>query len=173
MKFEYQLNLKDLIEGNLAMRRVDKYALTICIIIITLVIYLPPFLKGPISFQKIFLNIIAPSFFILATLFYGYCIQIFSYKKMLKLPEIKGGIIVETSTEGLTITTITSESKTRWDMYGYWKETSNLFVVYNQSNVLINIFPKRAFVEDEQIHKFRKLLFANLSTKPQNRQISS
>jgi hypothetical protein len=169
MNFEYRLNIEDLKEGYRAnLPGLGKYTFIIGGIVI-LVDSFPLLLKGTISFQKIISGVITPSLLILAFFYFFRFYQSYSLKKMLNLPEVNGDVIVETSDEGLTITTVTSESKTKWNMYGYWKETSNLFLLYYQVNVLLNIFPKRAFIDDEQIHEFRELLRVNLSTQPNRR----
>lgn len=167
MKFEYRLQLKDLVEANRIHSQKASLISYFCLILIFLLVPLISFWsQGDISWNRIFLEVILPNA-IIFTLFYGliHAIQYFSIKRNFEnQPSFRNEISVETTEEGLQINTVTSESKIKWSVYTHWKENSNLFLVYQAPN-LFNLFPKRAFASDRQVDEFREILASRLPKK--------
>lgn len=167
MRFEYRLNINDLKEANKAhsKKALWKYYLLI-VATILLISILPLLTQGSITINDIFLTVVVPNLFLFGLLYVVTRIsQNFMINRAWKSqPGVKSAIIVETTTEGLEITTESSESKLKWSLYTHWKETPNLFMIY-QSNNCFNLFPKRAFNSEADINELRELLSTKLPKK--------
>ncbi|WP_392535214.1 YcxB family protein [Nostoc sp. C117] len=167
MKFEYRLNINDVKEANEvdAKTRIMKYYLIFTGVLILISLF-PLLSQGHVSFQEILLSAILPNLLIVVVAYFAtYVIRYFLIKRTWNSqPNLKNEISVETSDEELKITTPLSESKMQWSGYTHWRETPNLFMVYQSRNCL-NMFPKRAFISDEQANEFRELLRAKLPNK--------
>ncbi|MUG98173.1 YcxB family protein [Scytonema sp. UIC 10036] len=167
MQFEYRLNVNDIKEANQAHSKkvLLKYYLLVMGIIIFISI-LPMLTQGGISLNELLISAIVPNLVLLAFI---YLVIRISRNFVLSRtwnsqPGLKNEIRVEASEEALQINTELSESKMKWLIYTHWRETPNLFMVY-QSNNCFNLFPKRAFGSDEQMNEFRELLRAKLPNK--------
>ena len=64
---------------------------------------------------------------------------------------------LEISEEELTLSSPIFQSTLKWQIYTHFIETTNLFMVY-QSKRLFNMFPKRAFSNEQELDEFRYLL---------------
>ncbi|ACC85346.1 YcxB family protein [Nostoc punctiforme] len=167
MKFEYRLNLNDFKEANQvhAKTRILKYYLILAGVLV-LISLVPLLLQGNVSFQEILLSAILPNLFGVAIAYFAtHIIRHFLIKHTWdSQPNLRNEISVETTDEGLKITTPLSELKMQWSGYTSWRETPNLFTVYQSRNCL-NMFPKRAFISEEEANEFRELLHIKLPNK--------
>jgi YcxB-like protein len=167
LKFEYRLTLKDFKEFNQV--HSNPMLLKLCLLyagIFMFLAVLPLLSKRSISFQEVLLVVVLPNLLYVAIFCAAiYIIQHFSIKRAWNNSHaIKNETITEVDDEELTIITPLSRSILKWAIYTHWKETSNLFLVY-QSHTCSSIFPKRAFISDEQIDEFRALLMSKLPNK--------
>lgn len=165
MKFAYRLNINDLKEANqVYAKRILKLYLIFAGFLI-LISLLPLLLQERVSFQEILFAILPYLLMVVVVHFGGNFIQNFVLKRNWNSqPNLKNEIRVETSDEELKITTPLAESKMQWSFYTHWRETPNSFMIY-QSHACLNLFPKRAFVSNEQANEFRELLRAKLRNK--------
>ncbi|AFY32762.1 YcxB family protein [Calothrix sp. PCC 7507] len=167
MQFAYRLNVNDLKEASQSHSK--KGLLKYCLLmagILLLTSILPLLTQGGISFREIFWSILLPNilFFIFIYVLMRILQNFLISRNWKSQPGAKSDISVETTEEGLQITTQSSDSRLKWSLYTHWKETPNLFMVY-QSHNCFNIFPKRAFSSEEQVNEFRALLRTNLQNK--------
>lgn len=167
MRFIYRLNVNDLKEANQAHSQQTWLIYYIFIfVIIVLSSVIPLLVQGDVSVNELLLSAIVPTLLFLALLYLVfYLVQNLAIKRAWKSqPGVQSEISVETTAEGLQINTEFAESKHKWPLYTHWKETANLFIVY-QSNQVFNLFPKRAFNCEAEVNEFRELLRANLPKK--------
>jgi hypothetical protein len=167
MKFEYRLTINDFKEFNQVHVKPMLLKIGLLYAGIFMFISILPFVsKGSISLQEILLVVILPNLSIGAIAYaVVYMLQQFSIKRAWNNSHIlKTETIAEIDVEQLTITTPLSKSILKWAFYTHWKETSNLFLVY-QSRNCSSIFPKRAFISNEKIDEFRSLLMSKLPNK--------
>ncbi len=166
MKFEYRLNVNDIKEANQAHAKKGllKYYLLMIGILLLLPI-LPLLTRKSITLSDL-ISVVLPNLFLLIVIYFSFRIasNFLIQRTWNSQPGLKNEITVETTEEGLQITTPLSEARIKWLMYTHWRETPNLFMVY-QSRNCFNLFPKRAFSSDEQINEFRELLSTNLLDK--------
>lgn len=80
-------------------------------------------------------------------------------------PSIREPMTLEISEEGLTGSSPIFQSTVKWQIYTHFIETTNLFVVY-QSKRLFNMFPKRAFSNEQELDEFRYLLERKIVKSP-------
>ncbi len=167
MQFEYRLNLNDLKEATQshAKKGLWRYCLFMAGIVL-LPSILPLLKQEKISLSEIFWHILLPNlFFFVAIYLFMYIVQNFMVNRNWQSqPGAKSAISVETTTDGFQITTQSSDARLKWSHYTHWKETPNLFMVY-QSRNCFNLFPKRAFSSEAQVNEFRELLRVNLQNK--------
>jgi YcxB-like protein len=78
--------------------------------------------------------------------------HIFRQQKSLHLP-----YSVEFTDAGIVSTRVEGETKHGWDYYRKWNEGKTLFLLF-QSEVLMNMIPKRCFASPEEMAEFRELL---------------
>jgi hypothetical protein len=164
IKFEYRLNVNDIQEANQThcQKGLLRYYLVL-IGILLLISILPLIIQGGASISEILISVLLPNLLLLATVYFGISIaRNFAIKRAWNSQTgMKSEMSVETFEDGLQINTALSESKMKWLIYTHWRETPNLFMVYQSSNCF-NLFPKRAFSDDEQINEFRELLRVKL-----------
>lgn len=167
MKFEYRLTIKDFKEANRvhATKGILQYLLILGGFLV-LISLLPLITQVNVSLQEILWSVLLPNlvFFSLAYLMIYFIRQIIIKRTWDSQPSLRHEISVETSDEWVKITTTLSEAKMQWSFYTHWRETPNLFMVYQSRNCL-NMFPKRAFSSDEQANEFRELLGNKIPNK--------
>jgi hypothetical protein len=78
--------------------------------------------------------------------------HIFRQQKSLHSPHS-----VEFTDAGIVSTRVEGETKHGWDYYRKWNEGKTLFLLF-QSEVLMNMIPKRCFTSPEEMAEFRELL---------------
>jgi YcxB-like protein len=164
MRFEYRLTLNDYQEFNQTHSKQIHLKLGIAYFVIVLLTNgLPLLSKTNLSIQEILLNVILPSLLAGILIFVVfYIIHQFSIKRAWNSAHLgKDETVVEVNDEELTINTPLSRSTLKWAAYTHWKETLNLFLVYQSANCS-SLFPKRAFISQEQIDEFRELLRSKL-----------
>lgn len=167
MKFEYRLQLKDLIEAHWVYSKEAffRYCIGLIILIVTTDL-ISFFTKFHFLWNGILLRGTIPNFILLTSLYaLVYAQQYYAIKHDFeKQPIFRDSVSVEMSEEGLEVKTSTSESKIKWSSFSYWKETPNLFLLYYPSK-LHDLFPKRAFESDRQIDEFQEILASRLPKK--------
>ena len=79
----------------------------------------------------------------------------FTSKKVLRSPALIGPRTVEVSADGLHFHSALVDSKLAWALFTRWTEASRVFVLYQQSKVVVPV-PKRSMTEAQQ-QEFRAL----------------
>ncbi len=167
MRFEYRLTFNDYKEFNQAHSKQIALKLGLMYVGLFLLINgLPLFSKPNVSIQEILIDVVLPSLLAGISCFVVfYLINQFSIKRGWSNSHlIKDETVIDVDDEELTTTTPLLRSTLKWAGYTHWKETSNLFLVYQSANCS-NLFPKRAFINNEQIDEFRELLRSKLPHK--------
>jgi YcxB-like protein len=166
IKLEYRLKLAELIEADPSRNRPESIVYLIIFdgILVTIYLILSRLSYGQLYFQEMlvptllfyFCAIIASILIFYLSLLSRY----FTIKKDWQRRMQSGQTcVIEIDDEGCTENTI-SPSIFSWPMCDYWRETSNLFLIYDPDGSCI-IFPKRVF-SDQQIQDFRQILNTNL-----------
>ena len=158
MNLEYRITFNDFLEAHQAHLKSQRflYLFLWFISISVVVVGVAGLLIGRIwdfCFLVISSICINPSFNVLQY----YCLA----RTWKSQPSIREPITLEVAKEGLTMSSSSFQSNLKWQIYTHFIETKNLFMVY-QSKQIFNVFPKRAFSNDEQIHEFRELLRTKL-----------
>jgi hypothetical protein len=166
MKLEYRLKLADLIEVDRDRTRPEMILYLIIFDGILVAIYLicARSSEGELYFQAMLVPTLL--FYVCAViaailLFYLSRLSRYFTIKQDWQRRMQSGLTcgVEISDEGF-IDNATPPAIFSWSMFDYWRETSNLFILYDADGSGM-IFPKRVF-DGEQIHEFRAILSANL-----------
>ncbi len=164
MRFEYRLTLNEYKESNQAHSNQIylKFGIA-CVGMCLLIKGLLLLLKTTVSIQELLLEVIQQGLVVGIISFPEFYMM---HQVSMKLawnnaPLIKDETVVEFNDEELTINTPLSKYTLKWAAYTHWKETLNLFLVY-QSDNSSSIFPKRSFVNEEQIDRLRELLRSKL-----------
>ncbi|MBP0017276.1 MAG: YcxB family protein [Cyanobacteria bacterium SBLK] len=76
---------------------------------------------------------------------------------------LKQPMTIEATADSLSIEGESFQSVLQWKLYNKFIETTNLFVIYEEKN-LLRIIPKRAFANDEELSEFRKILQENINS---------
>jgi YcxB-like protein len=166
MRIEYKLNLNDIKEASRDITKTSNAKILLFYAgFLGLLYLLPLFLKRNPSTQEIIVAVTAIFFSVAIVYLFGRLAQYLSIKRAWNsMRSAITEMTIETSDEGLKITTPVSESKVKWIAYTHWGESSNLLFIYASVNSSI-LFPKRAFVDHEQIDGFRELLNSKLPKK--------
>lgn len=157
MRLEYQLNIKDFREAN----RTQLKGLYIWIIVIFAVSLIKdPFIS--ILFLGLtdaaLLALLVNLMIFIALLLMLYWVIRFSVTHTWKsLPSLRDSMLVEVNEDEWFFHTLKIESRANWQTFTRFRETNNLFMLY-QSKVCTNLVPKRAFETEEQMNEFRALL---------------
>jgi hypothetical protein len=166
MKLEYRLTLAELIESDWGWGRPESIIYLIIFDSILIAIYLicARLSEGELYFQAMLVPTLL--FYVCAViaailLFYlSRLSRYFTLKKDWQRRMRSGHTCdIEISNEGF-IDNATPPAIFSWSMFDYWRETSNLFLLYDAGGSCV-IFPKRVF-DSEQIHEFRAILSAHL-----------
>ncbi len=166
MRIEYKLNLSDIKEASHDITKVSTMrTLLLYAGFLGLIYLLPLFLKRNPSDREIIVAVTTMLLLFAVVYLLARLTQYLVIKRTWNsIRSERTGMTIETSDEGLKIITSVSESNVKWTAYTHWKESSNLFFVYISVNSSI-LFPKRAFVDYEQIDSFRELLNSKLPKK--------
>jgi hypothetical protein len=164
MQFEYRVSLNDLEEfRKLQARSIDAKIWFLLAGFLTIV-YSSIFLTGGgLSIVHFLLQIVLPNLAIIAiavvatNLLQKYLLK----RQWRQLKILNCETAVEVDEEEIATTTDISKTTVKWAAYTHWKETENLFLLY-QSNNCANIFPKRAFGDSIQMDELRELLNSKL-----------
>lgn len=159
MKLEYRLSLKDYQEAiheHIKSRRFSYFFLwLLSILLIVEALYGLIFLGGTAANQ----------IFVLFSLFMGAGINpefnIFqkytSYRLWKAQHNLHNSRETDVSEEGIKLKGEGFEANLEWKIYTHFIETKRLFILY-QSKLCFNMFPKRAFSNEQQVEEFRELL---------------
>jgi hypothetical protein len=87
----------------------------------------------------------------------------YTSKKVLRAPALVGPRTVDVSSDGLHFRSALVDSKLAWPLFTRWTEASRIFVLYQQSKVVVPV-PKRAMTAEQQ-SEFRALLQKHIPPK--------
>jgi hypothetical protein len=166
IKLEYRLKLAELIEADPGRNRPESIVYLIIFdgILVAIYLILSRSSYGQLYFQEMLVPTLLFYFCaIIASLLIFYLSRLsryFTIKQDWQRRMQSGHICdIEIDDEGFTDNAV-PPSIFSWSMCDYWRETSNLFLIYHAEGSC-TIFPKRVF-SDEQIQDFRQILNTNL-----------